>query len=55
MMVAEVQVISNSGWELIYLFVGAGVGLFGAGLMMVWQEVLEEREANEERGGGDAE
>ena len=46
-MIAEVQVISNHGWNMMYLLFGAGVGMVGAVLMMVYQETLEDREANE--------
>ena len=53
-MIAGVQVISNHGWNIMYLLFGAGVGVIGAVCMMVWEEVRDDREANEDGGGGDA-
>ena len=47
-MITATQAISNNGWDLTYLLIGGVVGVFGAVLMMVWEEVREEREANED-------
>lgn len=52
------EAISNHGWSadpfILGLAFGATVGIVGALLMGVWEEVRDEREANEERGRGDA-
>ena len=53
-MIAEVQVISNHGWNIMYLLFGAGVGVIGAVAMMVWEEVRDDREANEDGSRNDA-
>ena len=40
--------ISNHGWNVSYMFIGAAVGIVGTVLMVIWQEVLDERKANED-------